>query len=1050
MNNLLRFVFSSFFVMCTLATSGLTLAVEISPQLPAGNDEWFVTVVVEDAAGKRIRNLVPSAPITALNAKVNWDGLDDSGKAVAPGTYRWRGIYHPGLDAKFEFAFYNSGSPTWQTERNEEGFMGGWGADHGVPSSVATDPTGKDSRIFLSFSGQEAGSWLMSVNKDGRKTGADSTTWKGADWIAVDASDYPQSRILYARDEGSYPGNGAWVVQLARWPADSAKPLLANGELRETYDLAKGQHNLCGIAAGAGKVYVSLNYENRIGVYSVGAYAKFSLLKNIAVAQPRGIALDKDGHLLAVSGQSVVRIDEESGKITPVITKELTGPYALAVDAQGRILVADVGEALAGTVKPVNPQTEMRVKLFSSDGTLLKTMGTAGGRKIGPWDENAMQSIGGIAADGTGQVWVAESSLLLKRFSVWNPENGKFVRDHLGPPLYGGAGTLDPLDPSHLFYAGLEYKADWKTGSVVPSFWHGDHFSDASSGMSNVQIIHHQGHEYLINFNGHSYWDWPTSIHRRQPDGRYVPAATLYVKRDQPFIRVWSDSNGDGAEQDNEAVKVDQPVEAGVIKSISYKYVGPDLSYWGIGNWQWQKWSLWRWKPRSIDANGVPHYDPADQVAVIAEIPKETVIGGVEIAAVDSGGRVYLFGYDARPGLNLGTISCLGADMKCLWTYPVKSQGHAEYNRHFPPGSLIHVHKFSPLADPGTDALGPILCPVTADGQRHFLSSDGLFIGSVFRNAVRDGSGITPSTARRDQSLNGMSLPDEQWGDHFVQTRDGKFYLFTAPGYGGSGIAVIRIEGLDQVKRLAGGSITLGTEKAVVAAPTTLPSLTIAHLSDPPRVDGKLADWPNATWTDVPLDSTRGFRARLGIDAKYLYITFDVRGNGKLRNAGTDWRTLFKSGGGVDVQLGLDPKADPLRTTPVGGDLRLFISLLEGKPIAVLYRPVNAEPKQPGTFESPVGKVTFDDVRQLPDAQISIVDSKEGYVVEAAVSRASINLLDAPGDRFIGDVGVIFADPTGTKGQIRHYWSNKDTFIVDDLPSEARLRPERWNVIQAR
>lgn len=908
--------------------------------LPASDKPYEVSLVIEDEAGKRVRNM------PALTGVTQWDGRDDDGNVMPPGVYRWRGLYHTGLDALYEFHYYNAGNPPWATADSR----GGWGADHGVPSDVAVDPTGNDPRIFLSFSGQEGGSWLLTVDQDGRKTGADSTTWRGAQYLAV-AGDGAPSRVFYARDEGEWPGKPEWSVQFARWARDWPKPILVDGELRGKYDGAKGKRNLQGIAAVGNRLYLSLRYENRIAVYDVNALeVTFTPARDIAVDDPRGIARDRAGNLFVVSGKQVLRIAEPP---VVVVREGLDDPRALAVDEAGNLFVVD------------GPQ----VKMFAADGRFVRAFGTVGGRQIGPWVPEAMSALAGIAVDRSGQLWVAEGEKIPKRFSVWDTRTGRFLRDHLGPPLYGGTGTLDPQNPDRLFVGGLEWRADWTTGRVTPVFWHGAHVSDASSGMSALQIVHHDGQDYLLNFNGANFWQRPPEIYRRDATGRYVHVATL------------KESAG-----------------------VQWSFIGPDLTAYGVKNQKWEKFGVWKMPG--------PAYDPATAVPIWEDVPRELFVAGLRLLWVDAGGRLYLIGYDARPNKR-ANFFCLDAAGTLQWVIPLRSEGHTEYNLALPVGNMIHVHKLAGVAEQAG-----VLATVTADGQRHFVTTDGIYIGAVFRNPRRGGV-KTPTSVTRGQSLNDMTCPNEQWGDHFVQTKHGDCYLFTALGSGAPGVVVVKITGLDRVHRLPGGLLHWkGASSATTGTQAERPRLRIQQL-------------PATEWTDVPLDATRGFRVALAADATNLIARFDVRSSGPLRNGGTDWRTLFKTGDGVDLQF---------------DNARLFVTRLAGKPIAVLYQPTVPGTKTPVVFESPVGKVTMDRVERL-DIPITIRDRAEGYELEVIVPRTALGLPADLTKPLRGDVGVMFADPTGTKTIIRHYWANKDTQIVDDLPTETRLQPAQWGWI---
>ena len=75
------------------------------------------TVVIEDAHGRRIRNLVSGQPAARGRVQVEWDGLDDDGRVVPPGPYGWRSASHPGITPHYLFSFYNNGRPPSRTAR---------------------------------------------------------------------------------------------------------------------------------------------------------------------------------------------------------------------------------------------------------------------------------------------------------------------------------------------------------------------------------------------------------------------------------------------------------------------------------------------------------------------------------------------------------------------------------------------------------------------------------------------------------------------------------------------------------------------------------------------------------------------------------------------------------------------------------------------------------------------------------------------------------------------------------------------------------------------
>ena len=110
------------------------------------------TVVIEGEDGTRVRNLVSGVP-AKTGEKVEWDGLDDAGKVVKPGRYRWRALAHKGLEAKHLMTFCN-----------------GYGSNHGTLVASATD--GK--YVFFATPVSEGGHEVVALNPDGSLYGA----WK--------------------------------------------------------------------------------------------------------------------------------------------------------------------------------------------------------------------------------------------------------------------------------------------------------------------------------------------------------------------------------------------------------------------------------------------------------------------------------------------------------------------------------------------------------------------------------------------------------------------------------------------------------------------------------------------------------------------------------------------------------------------------------------------------------------------------------------------------------------------------------------------------------
>ena len=144
---------------------------------------------------------------------------------------------------------------------------------------------------------------------------------------------------------------------------------------------------------------------------------------------PGGLAALPDGMLIAVSGTNVVTVNPADGKATR-LPLDVNRPGTVAVDAKGAIYVFDQDPA------------RLNVRVFSQDGKALRTIGTPGGYKMGPWDPTRIATPGirvDLAIDAKGQLWATEANYNGKRTTLWAAD-GSFLREMLGNTAYGGGG----------------------------------------------------------------------------------------------------------------------------------------------------------------------------------------------------------------------------------------------------------------------------------------------------------------------------------------------------------------------------------------------------------------------------------------------------------------------------------------------------------------------------------------------------------------------------------------------------------------------------------
>jgi hypothetical protein len=495
----------------TRATDELHPPIPIRFTLAQGG---FVTLVIEDAAGNRVRNLVSETEFPRGDNTVWWDALDDlgrdtdaakhavyhiPGKLVAAGAYRVRGLVRPQVNVRYEMTAYYPGNPPWLTKDRSSG----WLANHTPPSAILFVPPGAapdrpghpaaQGQILVGSFVSEGGSGLAWLDLDGKKIHGQE--WIGGVWTGA---------THLCRDEGERPVPGVYAYTGSAWRGDKYNnfhPELrlhmlvngGNGKLKSPRDARMGtgedpavlsstyqlpaevgdpEHAavpaLGGLAARNGILVAAVTPLDQLVFINVAAHRTIA---TATLPKPRGLAFDHGGRLIAISGRQILRLampklagaaptTQTATLAAPevLVSDGLDDPQQITFDANNNLYVSDRGDS-------------QQVKVFSKDGRPLRTIGTPGPARPGHYDPAHMSNPNGLTIDGAGRLWVAETDFLPKRLSVWTLD-GKLVNAFYGPPHYGGGGCIDPVDKSRFFYAdsggGLELKLDWATGTSRP------------------------------------------------------------------------------------------------------------------------------------------------------------------------------------------------------------------------------------------------------------------------------------------------------------------------------------------------------------------------------------------------------------------------------------------------------------------------------------------------------------------------------------------------------------------------------------------------------
>lgn len=1058
-----------------------------------------VTVVVEDAQGKRVRNLFGAKEFPAGTHTVSWDGLVEAEMervtihghytygiqklALAePGRYTARALVHDPVDIRYEFAVNTGGNPPWKTVDG----MGGWLHDHTPPSDVVFIPQAK--RLLVCSAVGEIGHGMVYLDPaTGKKlAGARSYGggggWCGAQWLARDAG--PK-----ARPEVQAFSATAFQEYLEFWEHSG------RGHFKiYSYKRKDGKDVTCaGVAVFNDLAVISLPDEGQLLVIEVKTG---KLAATVPLPAVKGVAFLPHGELLVISDKQIKRFPAfdlataaatlVANRAQTLVGQGLDDPRCLRLFGD-RIFVSDWGAA-------------QQVKMFDLTGKPLAVIGKAGAPSVGPYDELHMNRPAGCwlvmpdsadqpafagAPAGAPVLWVAEADHCPKRLSVWTLD-GKLLKAFYGPPGYGGGGFLDGADKTRFFYDGMEFRLDWEKGQskLVNIYSRGG--LALPGGMPETPIVL-GGRRYLVNtFTPGGVQSGPgfVSIYLYTEKGELRPAAlvgTLASLRDWAPLKTpalqelgkgksllaWSDLNADGAVQAEECA-------VSAVKGAGDMLVDPALRVSSAAGFVVA--------PARFTAAGAPVYDLVTLApAVATQKDAKPVVGG---PLLTRDGWLISVGLPIR-GARTGSPA---------WTYP---QTHAGIQGSQPagapqyPGHVIgttHLAGFTVTPPCPAPAKAPWYSRLTSlfarppkaaapeelwtvignRGNLYMFTSDGFFVTELFRDRIAAGQGsgpdpvVGPAKAVRGLSLKEMSLGEECFWPSITQTRDGNIYLVAGHGFS----ALFRLTGLETIQRLPPLTITV-TPAMVEAARTVLVRRqqaetaatgrkTLAVRSSPtaPVVDGKADDWAAAAWAPI----ADGLAGALQISGDRLYLAVRATGNARfadyLKNVTAVDKLLFKGGGALDLQLGTDPTADPRREKPVAGDLRLLVARVGGQTKAMLYRQVVPGTKEPEPFISPVKRVTIDRIEDV-SAEVQVAVSPfcpapntyaDEVVYECSVPLATLGLKPAPGMKLLGDLGVLRGN--GIETAARVYWSNKTTTFVCDIPGEVELNPSLWGWLE--
>lgn len=1019
----------------------------------------FVTLVVEDKDGNRVKNLVFDHKVKRGDNVIYWDGSSTTGVS-APGTYVVRGIFHEAIIPYLQYSIYSPGRPPWPTADG----TGAWLADHTAPASALFLPGGspwpaRDTKplVLLGADAAEAGNALMWVDLNGRKLGGTKIRgWNGGIALARDIGSHGNpDHVAYtvfvdnpSRDFGIKDPGGLDLYIITK---TGLEPLTKVRGGIQTHDAFR---ELVGMATYNGLLLLSNPAANELVAFDVRGSSK-SPFARIKVEKLGGIAFEPDGKLLVTTNGAIKRYSIEndwkslriSGGEQLVAPSDLQAPKQI-IEQGNEIYVTDWG-------------TSHQVKVFNAvSGKEVRVIGKAGGPQLGAYDEQRMAHPLGMCIDSNGVLWVAEEDYLPKRISRWDAKTGRFINAWYGPTQYGGGGFVDPKDKSRAYYPSignpgsmglLEFKVDLKTGEskltavryrypdplndiisyggypTKPIFFPNDMIPVGShGGIAPGQTFYFKGHQYFTD-SYNTYWynqsavttlwilengvcrpiasagwagtgphHWPTldepEIKKKMPAG---PASSIFF--------TWTDRNHDHAVQPDE-VEFTRPSVAGGQGVVFQS----DLSVISGGPYYLPS--------TSVDDVGVPVYK-LNRLQLLSH----TVTKG-DVAMSPDGWFVAGF-----TGFK---------DGKARWTLPT-------HDMKIPPAGTGEIEEPDRmLGYPVKSALGEggyLVARYSYMGEIYIYSVDGILV-TTLGGDTRTAPFWPYPEQKLGMPITGLSFDAEQFWPFMFGLDDGNVYLSVGKWHS----SIVRLDGLDKIRRIDLGEIKVTSRSIIAAAPARAKEASdhamreeVSVLPIQARIDGDVSEWPAKAW--APINSKNSFQ--LGLAGDKLMVAYRTDQNRMLLNSATEFLFAFTQGGGLDLMLRTSGTSDD--KNPRVGDIRLFVTKRKGKVLAVLYRQKAMVSGNRQTFSSPVGEVTFDDVQ---DVSKYVEVASDGSNYEFSVPLSVLGLKDPVGKTFRGDVGFVLSD--GVRASARIYWHNKWDSMTADIPSEARLNPSQWGLFK--
>ncbi|OUL25662.1 hypothetical protein BV378_14845 [Nostoc sp. RF31YmG] len=504
-----------------------------------------------------------------------------------------------------------SGSPThtYKTSWIGNSFGGGkdWVQNNIEAMYVAANGTVYTNSVW-DEAGREAG-----IYQDGKIIGMANDThgWSrtGGKAVTVD-SKYIYLAITQGsigKTEKDYPPDGTTWYCVRRYDlSGKPAPFTSGRGWDKSMLIASTKGEITGLATAKKELYVSDSAANRIRIYSTETMQE---LRSFSVTRPGAITVDQKANLWIIQnkkGSNPAKILHYShtGKQLPQEITKVIEPTAIAIDPQGRLLVAENG-----------PLQQVLIYNVTDKPVQVGTFGTKGGvfaGNPGEVQDLKLYGITGLGTDATGNIYINSngfnrSGTDLRKFSpsgkqLWRLLGLLFVDNADADPQTDGVDVFTKEEHFVMDYSQPPGKQwTFKNYTLNPFKYPQDPRLHTSPDATFVRRI--QGKPFLFITNMYSsflqIYRFDTSKNNKVaiPSGMFVGTngeGKKSIAGNWPPYQpakgewIWRDRNGNGAFDEGE-----------YDKSEDYPYLG--------GWWVDSKGDVWK-TLRTQDSIGIRHY----------------------------------------------------------------------------------------------------------------------------------------------------------------------------------------------------------------------------------------------------------------------------------------------------------------------------------------------------------------------------------------------------------------------------------------------------------